>query len=43
VVGDFLPVAVWTAHSMCVREGRNMSETNFEFVNLGSRPAKKRD
>jgi hypothetical protein len=25
VVGDFLPVAVWTAHSMCVREGRNMS------------------
>jgi hypothetical protein len=25
VVGDFVPVAVWTAHILCVREGRNLS------------------
>jgi hypothetical protein len=42
VVGDFLPVAVWAAHIVCVREGRNLSlNCCFELLNLGSNLTKR--
>ena len=42
VVGGFLPVAVWTAHIMCVYEGRNLSLNRcLELLNLGSSPEKR--
>jgi hypothetical protein len=43
LIGGLIPVVVWTAHNVCVREGRNLSRKPVLKIGTWEAAPQKRD